>query len=451
MSYVLTECSVDANGTAVSARQALMVRRGNCDPVAVHEVTLTPLGPAWSVICPSFGVGQIGDTSVEIGVFHRTAVLPHGAGVVFEVTNELSTVPQLTPAPPEGGIFVVRADGSGRRRLGPASAVPTFAVANGNVAAAGTQLSFAVSPDGRTIAFSDLGPDGETQQVITLDIATATPTPTQVTDLPASPDEVKPVLSCLTFLDDRTLGFCIREYQPANNIFPITAGFTVRTDGSRFTEVPSVALPGAEVIPKFGVSGGRKIAMTGVFFPAEHVDHYPIFDEFFPAVEELFLVDAENVVQLTNFARSDTARAGRGGAVTRGRVFFGASANPFGKNPGEHCQIFSINTRGDEASLRQLTHLHDVDDRRSEVGCFNSRYDSDSRACSIERYFADSRTGAVTFTSNCDPVGRNPHGFQIFNMRADGSGLRQLTDARGQEIDADGTIHVELPGPVSVQ
>jgi hypothetical protein len=448
MSYVLTECTTDASGTAISARQALMVRRGNCDPVAVHEIALTPLGSAWADICRSFSLRRSGDYSVEHGVFHRTAVLPNGAGVVFEVTNELSTVPQLTPEPPDEGIFVVRADGSGRRRLGPASAMPTFAVANGNVAAAGTQLSFAVSPDGRIIAFSDLGPDGETSQIFVLDVATGART--QVTSLPASPDAVKPVLSCLTFLNDRTLGFCIREYVPANDIFLITAGFTVRTDGSRFAEVPSVALPGAEVIPKFGVAGGRKIGMTVVFFPAEHVDHYPEFDDI-PIVEELFLVDAENVVQLTDFGRSDTARSGRGGVVAGGRVFFGASADPFGMYPGQHCQIFSINTRGEPASLRQLTQLHDPDGRASEVGCFNSIYDADTSACSIERYFADRRTGAVTFTSNCDPVGRNPHGFQIFNMRADGSGLRQLTDARGIATDADGTVHVELPGPVSVQ
>ena len=52
-------------------------------------------------------------------------------------------------------------------------------------------------------------------------------------------------------------------------------------------------------------------------------------------------------------------------------------------------------------------------------------------ACSIDRYFADRRTGAVTFTSDCDPVGRNPSGEQVFSMRPDGSGLRQLTTARG--------------------
>ncbi len=35
-------------------------------------------------------------------------------------------------------------------------------------------------------------------------------------------------------------------------------------------------------------------------------------------------------------------------------------------------------------------------------------------------------------------------------MRPDGTGLRQLTNARGMVTDADGkTIHVELYGPVA--
>jgi hypothetical protein len=32
-------------------------------------------------------------------------------------------------------------------------------------------------------------------------------------------------------------------------------------------------------------------------------------------------------------------------------------------------------------------------------------------------------------------------------MRPDGSGLRQLTNARGMTTDPDGTVHVEVPTP----
>ena len=185
--------------------------------------------------------------------------------------------------------------------------------------------------------------------------------------------------------------------------------------------------------------------MTVVFFPESPVDHYPGVYGLFRFIEEVFLVDAKNVVQLTKLRQSDTARAGRGGAVARGRVFFEASADPFGTNPGQHCQIFPVNTRGGD--LRQLTRLRDGDDRPSAIGCFNPLPGS----CSIDQYFADRRTGAITFTSNCDPVGRNPSRDQVFGMRPDGSGLRQLTTARGTWTDPDGTVHVELPGSVSVQ
>jgi hypothetical protein len=77
------------------------------------------------------------------------AVLPDGSGVVFDVTRQFSERPALTPEPPEEGIFFVRADGTGLRRFpGPPSRVPSVL----------GQFRWAASPDGRTIAFIDLGP-----------------------------------------------------------------------------------------------------------------------------------------------------------------------------------------------------------------------------------------------------------------------------------------------------
>jgi len=60
---------------------------------------------------------------------------------------------------------------------------------------------------------------------------------------------------------------------------------------------------------------------------------------------------------------------------------------------------------------------------------------------------ADRFSGTLLFSSSCDPVGANPFGSQIFAMRPDGTGLRQLTNARGMTTDSDGSIRVELAGP----
>ena len=63
----------------------------------------------------------------------------------------------------------------------------------------------------------------------------------------------------------------------------------------------------------------------------------------------------------------------------------------------------------------------------------------------------DRATHTVVFSSSCDPFGTNPYGEQIYAMRPDGSGLRQLTSARGMTTDPDGTLHVELAGPFAYQ
>jgi hypothetical protein len=58
----------------------------------------------------------------------------------------------------------------------------------------------------------------------------------------------------------------------------------------------------------------------------------------------------------------------------------------------------------------------------------------------------DPVTGSIVFEWQCDPFGLNPTGEQIFAMRVDGSGLRQLTNYAGRRDEPDG-FSVELPGP----
>ena len=194
-------------------------------------------------------------------------------------------------------------------------------------------------------------------------------------------------------------------------------------------------VPGARIVPQFNVTGASANISTVIFPDRLSVGPVPGSE----GVSEVCRI-GDNFLQLTNFGRSDTGAMGSAGHIYRGRVIFLASANPTGENPAGICQLFSI----DKLALhppRQLTHL--PSDGRPFFGC-----NVFASACNIDRVFLDRTTGTVLFSSSCDPVGGNPFGNQLFAMRPDGTGLRQLTATRGMTTDPDGTVHVELPGPV---
>src|SRR5262249_37482148 len=120
LAYVVAQCRTDSGGL-FSGRQALEIRRGDCDPVVVTgggaEPRPDPLG-----LCRGYGQARVGPLSVLVGGFQRLGVSPDGKAVVFEVSSDVAFIPPRAPAPPERqGFFFVRADGSGLHRLGPAS------------------------------------------------------------------------------------------------------------------------------------------------------------------------------------------------------------------------------------------------------------------------------------------------------------------------------------------
>src|SRR5439155_7059338 len=118
-------------------------------------------------------------------------------------------------------------------------------------------------------------------QIFTLAVATGKRR-TQLTHLPATPA----VLSCLAFLDNRTLTFCTRLYTPAIDAFLITDVFIVRTDGTPEEKVPVVPLPGGGVVQNFTIFGSRaRAAVTVVYYPATPVDR---FATGLPIIEEVF-------------------------------------------------------------------------------------------------------------------------------------------------------------------
>ena len=118
-----------------------------------------------------------------------------------------------------------------------------------------------------------------------------------------------------------------------------------------------------------------------------------------------------------------------------------ASADPLGTNPQGICQIFSVFPLAN--GLRQLTNF--PDDGRPKAGCAGA---GPSIACRVNGIATDIITGAIVFSTSCDPLGRNPNGEQFFVMAPDGTRLRQVSSFRGVETLPDG-VHVEMAGPAT--
>jgi hypothetical protein len=451
LAYVETQCRGTKEGFV--EHQALRIRQGDREPVTVFEPPEVSV-PGKGYLCQLYNGFRLGILSISREAFQAVSVSPDGASVVFEVSDEFSVNPPLPLhlLPEQKGIFWVGADGKGLRWLGPPSREPFFYGAAPFVRIPLIGLSF--SPDGGTIAFADRVPDAdghEADQVVTLDVATGMRQ--QVTHLPPAvppllfpPDA--PTVQNPRFVDDRTIEFKSSAnpnglnrdctYLPDGSLNCPYVLMTIKTDGSGL-EVPLpilVPLPGSTVEPIFIITGDRPEAI-GV---TVHGSATPAHTDVGPEINEIFVIDeGRNVLQLTNFRRADT-----GGAlvdVDREQVYFEASAN-LGTNPSENCQLFSINRLGSD--LRQLTNFRETTER-ARSGC---RF-GDS-GCALGWVSQDPRSRTLVFYSSCDPSpGTKSNGGQIFAMRPDGSGLRQLTDARGLVHEGPGVYSGDLPGPWS--
>src|SRR5262249_19260014 len=142
--------------------------------------------------------------------------------------------------------------------------------------------------------------------------------------------------------------------------------------------------------------------------PVNSISSYPL------TIFEVFLLDGKKLLQLTNFRRVDT---GRGFLSADGRrVFFTASADPFGANPSENCQLFSIDRLG--GHLRQVTRFREG--ARSVNGCSN--LPPPGAGCNVQVTTQDPVTQTVVFQSSCDPLGTNSNGGgPVFAMPPGGS------------------------------
>jgi hypothetical protein len=339
---------------------------------------------------------------------------------VFEVTDDFSVVSQNQVPPEQEGIFVVRPDGSGLRRIGPASRSPSFGASLGRVWA---DTDFSFDADGLRVTFADIGPGpgGDTDQIFTMDLSTWERS--QMTRLPLAPGIGRFILrvSGPSFIQQGTIAFWSRtnptvdgeESNPLNE----ARIFTVKTDDPETLRVVPVFAEGtdaASIIDAFQITGpeprARSIRIHGRNHP--------------------FVLDGERVLQLTNFWGTGTNMSADGQ-----RVFFQTDADPLGTNPCQDSNIFSTDRNGGD--LRQVT-------GRIEGEC------DQRRGCSIlfAKINPDPLTQSLVFKGGCDLVGLNPdREGQIFAMHPDGSGFTQLTHARGVRRDPDGTITVEGLGP----
>jgi len=430
VAYVENECR--EQGGALTLQQSLRLRAPSGS--VATALSLATLGPVdLTGICELFALGRLGLLFTIVGAFQRLAVSPDASSVVFEITPDFS-IAQLNPvASEQQGIFLVRSDGSGLRRLGDASREPPFLLGEAEDQLAAVQIpGFAFSPNSRLLALVDrvTEPDGEeSSQIFTLDVRTGERR--QITHLPPVPAADTGGLStcCPNFLDDRTLAFSSLANPGGMNPDGELTIFIVNTDGTGLRIVPlPIAEPGARFVPTFSITGERPTA--GVFYSPEDAINGG-------QVQEIFLVDGQNTLQLTRFQRSDTGTPffSRNDA----RAYFVASANPLGGNPDDNCQIFSIDRNG--ANLSQLT---DFDDGvPSANGCLFGP----PPGCAVELVGQDPATHDFVLYSSCDPAGTNPNGGQLFAIRPDGSGLTQITSSRGLLQEPNGDTLVELPGP----
>jgi hypothetical protein len=427
VAYIVTSCR--QTGAEATLQQEVRIVHGEAQAVTVMSVG--PLGPFPSVGTCALRGSIRARFYLQSGPVQRFGITPDGSAIVFELTDEFVLEGRALLPPEQRGIFYMRADGSGLRRLGPASRSPSVSYSPGGFS--WDDFPFGFDPSGREFTYTDRGPDEAGQEAAQVFVQELTPgAPSrQVTRLPALhfPGQF-PEISAGLFIDAKTINFA-RWIQPGTEYEVLL----VDVDGTPPREVRRVALPGGQVIPVFSIIGADWLAFP-VRLPGEPV--HPYADQ---AIAEVFVTDGTNVLQLTSFHRADTTSFPPFYSARDQRVYFTASADPFGTNPSENCQIFSIEPFGRD--LRQLTFFRESAAHAAN-GCFGGRRPN---GCRIDfNGFNPSQnphTGTIFFRSTCDPFGDNPNGGQLFAMQPDGSDLRQLTNARGFVRGANNTFEVE--------
>jgi len=144
--------------------------------------------------------------------------------------------------------------------------------------------------------------------------------------------------------------------------------------------------------------------------------------------------DGKDLLQLTHLGLQNTVALFLG---SRRRALFSSTADPLGTNPSHIQQVFSIGTLG--RGMRQVTRLAGAPLRCGGAAAG----DCGAQLSGLQ----DPATDTIVFEANCGGIRESAFAGQIFAIRPDGSGLRQLTAARGCVVGADGSVTFEVPGP----
>jgi hypothetical protein len=383
--------------------QSLRILHGD-EELTVVELEFPPV--AGIGLDLELGRNRNGKIFLLVSALQQLGVSPDGERVVFEVTDDFSATNTHSLAPEAEGIFSVDADGSGLRRIASASRYSNF-----NISSADPVYRF--STDGRTIGFTDLGPgpDGEdVPQIVLLDLASGVRT--QVTHLPRSDYMAGP-----EFFTDGRLGFLATGI--GENIY-----YTA-PDGSG--HLPALRdLPGG--VFRFQITGQRPNCC--------HPDRAPVNTTDFGIVRKSRLTAPARQV---NFNREDTARFGTTRALTAS-VSSSRLRSTWAKIRGDLPAAL-----GQFARWRHPAAHAFLQDRRSPWGGALVTDAQDGLELCQRRH----RRAHWMFIldSTCDPFGTTPYGEQIYDIRPDGTGLRQLTHTQGFIRGPDRSGTTELPGP----
>jgi hypothetical protein len=419
IAYAQSDCHV-----GLPTRQQLWATDRHGVAHAIADLPSTP--PLPPMLCEQYGQGGSGDAAKVAGFLQRLAIGPDGETIVYEITDAFSLDLlgwRGVLADEERGFFVIRSDGSGRRRLASPSRAPSFKFSLDPFGADFSGPTIAFSPDGRSVVFTDLGtaPSGEESiQIVALDVTDGTRR--QVTHLdpivPQSPTALE--INGLSFIDSQHIAFAIHSAD----------GLRIETvdvaSGEAVTRQPPIAIPGAQLVAAFTITGRDKLLLP-LALPGTAENAHPELG--LNDVLELFVQSKDDVVQVTRLDRIDTFP----GALTRDgrRALFDASTNRLGTNPQQTCQMFSVDTLGGD--LQQLTFFDACDD----LGCIGD---------ALAPVAYDLERDVIVLESYCDLTGHGAFGDQIYTTRLDGSDLRQVSSARRVVTEADGSVSVELPG-----